>query len=105
MSQTESHANVPAAKNYSAPPTWPGALSATPWWPSGCRLRRLLGAFGALVRRLEDAVHAGVQSEKAPFYRWFEDGTLNESWNCLDRQVDAGLGQKVAIVFEADLHC
>ena len=38
----------------------------------------------------------------APFYKWFEDGTLNVSWNCLDRQVERGLGDKVAIIFEAD---
>ena len=38
----------------------------------------------------------------APFFKWFEDGTLNASYNCLDRQVEAGLGDKVAIIFEAD---
>ena len=43
-----------------------------------------------------------LNSSKAPFYTWFEDGTLNVSYNCLDRQVAAGLGDKVAIVFEAD---
>ncbi|MDE2599807.1 MAG: acetate--CoA ligase [Rhodocyclaceae bacterium] len=38
----------------------------------------------------------------APTYQWFTDGKLNASWNCLDRQVDAGLGDKVALIFEAD---
>jgi acetyl-CoA synthetase len=38
----------------------------------------------------------------APFFKWFEDGTLNVSYNCLDRQVSAGLGRKTAIIFEAD---
>ena len=38
----------------------------------------------------------------APFYKWFEDGKLNVSYNCLDRQVNAGQGDKVAIIFEAD---
>jgi len=38
----------------------------------------------------------------APFFKWFEDGTLNVSYNCLDRQVSAGLGNKTAIIFEAD---
>jgi acetyl-CoA synthetase len=32
----------------------------------------------------------------APFYKWFEDGKLNASFNCLDRHVDAGRGGKVA---------
>jgi acetyl-CoA synthetase len=31
-----------------------------------------------------------------PFYRWFADGTLNASQNCLDRHVDAGHGDRVA---------
>jgi acetyl-CoA synthetase len=44
----------------------------------------------------------GLDESNAPFFKWFEDGTLNASYNCLDRQVDAGLGDKVAIIFEAD---
>ena len=43
-----------------------------------------------------------LDESKAPFFKWFEDGTLNVSYNCLDKQVDAGLGEKVAIIFEAD---
>jgi acetyl-CoA synthetase len=31
-----------------------------------------------------------------PFYKWFEGGTLNASYNCLDRHVEAGLGERVA---------
>ncbi|HEX3140923.1 MAG TPA: acetate--CoA ligase, partial [Rhizobacter sp.] len=43
-----------------------------------------------------------LNSGEAPFFKWFEDGTLNVSYNCLDMQVEAGLGDKVAIIFEAD---
>ena len=43
-----------------------------------------------------------LNATDAPFYKWFEDGTLNASYNCLDRQVEAGLGDKVALIFEAD---
>ncbi len=43
-----------------------------------------------------------LDASEAPFFKWFEDGTLNASYNCLDRQVDAGLGDKVALIFEAD---
>ncbi|MEK7736867.1 MAG: acetyl-coenzyme A synthetase N-terminal domain-containing protein, partial [Pseudomonadota bacterium] len=43
-----------------------------------------------------------LDESAAPFYKWFADGTLNVSYNCLDRNVDAGLGDKVAIIFEAD---
>ncbi|RKP57568.1 acetate--CoA ligase [Pararobbsia silviterrae] len=44
----------------------------------------------------------GLDESNAPFYKWFEDGTLNVSYNCLDRNVEAGLGERTAIVFEAD---
>jgi acetyl-CoA synthetase len=43
-----------------------------------------------------------LDESKAPTYEWFTDGKLNASWNCLDRQVNAGLGDKVALIFEAD---
>ena len=43
-----------------------------------------------------------LDETEAPFYKWFADGTLNVSFNCLDRQVDGGLGDKIAIIFEAD---
>jgi acetyl-CoA synthetase len=31
-----------------------------------------------------------------PFFRWFADGKLNASYNCLDRHVEAGRGNRVA---------
>ena len=43
-----------------------------------------------------------LNDSEAPFYKWFEDGTLNASYNCLDRQIEAGLGERVALIFEAD---
>jgi len=43
-----------------------------------------------------------LDESNAPFFKWFEDGTLNVSYNCLDRNVEAGLGKKTAIIFEAD---
>ncbi|MDO8347241.1 MAG: acetate--CoA ligase, partial [Rugosibacter sp.] len=43
-----------------------------------------------------------LDESNAPFYRWFADGKLNVSYNCLDRNIEAGLGDKVAIIFEAD---
>ncbi|HLO95176.1 MAG TPA: acetate--CoA ligase, partial [Burkholderiaceae bacterium] len=39
---------------------------------------------------------------QAPFFKWFEDGTLNVSYNCLDRNIERGLGDKTALIFEAD---
>ena len=43
-----------------------------------------------------------LDESNAPFFKWFADGKLNVSYNCLDRNVEAGLGDKVAIIFEAD---
>jgi acetyl-CoA synthetase len=43
-----------------------------------------------------------LDESEAPFYKWFADGKLNVSYNCLDKNVEAGLGDKVAIIFEAD---
>jgi acetyl-CoA synthetase len=38
----------------------------------------------------------GLNDSNPPFYKWFEDGKLNVSFNCLDRHVEAGLGDRVA---------
>lgn len=43
-----------------------------------------------------------LDESNAPFFKWFEDGKLNVSYNCLDRNVERGLGDKTAIIFEAD---
>jgi acetyl-CoA synthetase len=37
-----------------------------------------------------------------PFATWFADGTLNAAYNCLDRHVEAGLGDRVAFYFEGE---
>ncbi len=42
-----------------------------------------------------------LDETNAPFYRWFDDGELNASYNCLDRHL-ATQPDKVAIIFEAD---
>jgi acetyl-CoA synthetase len=38
----------------------------------------------------------------APFAKWFADGELNVSYNCLDRHVEAGWGKRVALFFEGE---
>jgi acetyl-CoA synthetase len=37
-----------------------------------------------------------------PRIRWFEDGVLNATVNCLDRHVEAGHGDRTAIIWEGD---
>jgi acetyl-CoA synthetase len=43
-----------------------------------------------------------LDESQAPFFKWFADGTLNASYNCLDRNIERGLGDKTALIFEAD---
>jgi acetyl-CoA synthetase len=38
-----------------------------------------------------------LDESRPPFFTWFADGTLNASQNCLDRHVDAGRGDRVAL--------
>jgi acetyl-CoA synthetase len=59
------------------------------------RLARELISWRTPFRRV-------LNADTPPFFKWFEDGTLNASYNCLDRNVEAGLGDKTAIIFEAD---
>ena len=42
-----------------------------------------------------------LNDENPPFYKWFEDGKLNASFNCLDRHLQTQ-PNKTAIIFEAD---
>ena len=43
-----------------------------------------------------------LDESEAPFYKWFSDGKLNVSYNCLDRNLENGNADKTAIIFEAD---
>ncbi|HWU66141.1 MAG TPA: acetate--CoA ligase [Methylophilus sp.] len=42
-----------------------------------------------------------LNEDNAPFYKWFEDGELNVSANCLDKHLQT-IPNKTAIIFEAD---
>src|SRR6266581_3010665 len=42
-----------------------------------------------------------LDESNAPFFKWFRDGELNASYNCLDRHLKTQ-GHKTAIIFEAD---
>lgn len=43
-----------------------------------------------------------LDESEAPFYKWFGDGKLNVSYNCLDRNLENGNADKTAVIFEAD---
>jgi acetyl-CoA synthetase len=43
-----------------------------------------------------------LDDSNAPFYTWFADGTINASYNCLDRHVLAGQGDRVAFCWRGE---
>ncbi|TXH90752.1 MAG: acetate--CoA ligase [Rhodoferax sp.] len=43
-----------------------------------------------------------LDESNAPFYKWFDDGELNASANCLDKHMGTPTENKVAVIFEAD---
>ena len=63
------------------------------------------GFWGRMAREnlqwQQPFTHA-LDDSQAPFYKWFDDGRLNVSFNCLDVHVQADKGDKTAIVFETD---
>ena len=43
-----------------------------------------------------------LDDSEEPFYEWFADGTLNASYNCVDRHVESGAKNRVAIKWEGE---
>ncbi len=43
-----------------------------------------------------------LDESNKPFYKWFADGELNASYNCLDRHLGTPTENRTAIIFEAD---
>ncbi len=39
--------------------------------------------------------------DRAPLYEWFADGQLNACWNAVDRHVEAGHGNRIAIIHDS----
>ncbi|MFW0179424.1 AMP-binding protein [Rothia sp. P7208] len=52
--------------------------------------------------RLVDVREDGVQEFSVPTIKWFEGGQLNVAYNCVDRHVEQGFGDKVALFFEGE---
>jgi acetyl-CoA synthetase len=61
------------------------------WWE---RQARELHWFTPWEQVLDDS--------NPPFYKWFVGGTLNVSYNCLDRHVEAGRGDRVAFYWHGE---
>ncbi|WKK26944.1 acetate--CoA ligase [Streptomyces olivoreticuli] len=63
-----------------------------------------LGFWAAQARRLswETEPTETLDWSNPPFAKWFADGRLNVAYNCVDRHVENGLGDRVAIHFEGE---
>ena len=42
-----------------------------------------------------------ARRQRPPFYRWFPDGEINVAHNALDRHVDAGPGDRAALIYDS----
>ena len=42
-----------------------------------------------------------LNDDNPPFYRWFEGGTLNTCYNALDRHIDEGRGDQLALIYDS----
>ena len=40
---------------------------------------------------------------RAPLYEWFSDGRVNTCWNAVDRHVEAGHGERIAIIHDSPI--
>ena len=43
-----------------------------------------------------------LDTQDAPFFKWFKEGKLNITYNCLDRHIKNGLGGKTALIWEGE---
>ncbi len=66
--------------------------------------RDRLGFWAAQADRLswQTPFSQVLDFSDAPFAKWFVDGKLNVAYNCVDRHVEAGLGERVAIHWEGE---
>ena len=43
-----------------------------------------------------------LERGEEPFFKWFTEGKLNITYNCLDRHIKNGLGNKIALIWEGE---
>ncbi|MGH8117434.1 MAG: AMP-binding protein, partial [Rhodanobacteraceae bacterium] len=44
-----------------------------------------------------------LDDSRKPFYRWFTGGVLNTCYNCVDRHVEKGRGEQLALIYDSPL--
>src|SRR6266542_633025 len=79
-------AHFTARASLTDPAVYEEAADGPAWWAEQARQR--LDWHTDFTTVLDDS--------NPPFFKWFSDGKLNVSYNCLDRHVIAGRGARVA---------
>ncbi len=86
--------------------TNPALLNETDWTEE-----ERLAFWDTAARRLDwsedwhtthSSTGVDAAARRGPELRWFEGGKLNAAYNCVDRHVEAGRGNKVALYFEGE---
>ncbi|MBN8292743.1 propionyl-CoA synthetase [Rhodobacter sp. NTK016B] len=50
-----------------------------------------------------EAPSTALFSDNAPLYEWFKDAQVNTCWNAVDRHVEAGRGEQLAIIHDSPI--
>ncbi|WP_241968240.1 acetate--CoA ligase, partial [Streptomyces sp. ICBB 8177] len=104
MSSNESLANLlKEERRFTPPETLAASANVTAQAYDQAAADRL-GFWAEQARRLSWATEPQqtLDWSNAPFAKWFADGELNVAYNCVDRHVEAGLGDRVALHFEGE---
>ena len=103
MSTTSIDSLLHEDRRFAPSPEFAAAAVASPALYDEARADRL-GFWAERARELHwhTPFTQTLDWSKAPFARWFADGELNVAFNCLDRHVLAGNGDRVAIHWEGE---
>jgi acetyl-CoA synthetase len=98
---TETHAQAPSS--YPPPEDFAAHANATAEKYKAAEADRL-GFWAEQANRLswETPFDEVLDWSEAPFAKWFSGGKLNVAYNCVDRHVEAGNGDRVAIHWEGE---
>ena len=98
MSEAEIENLMAERRTFAPDPPFSGQANAGAdlYEEAEARLRRLLGAPGARAVSWSDTPFDKTLEWEPPFAKWFIGGKLNLAYNCIDRHVENGLGDKVA---------
>jgi acetyl-CoA synthetase len=104
LSSNESLANLLKEERRFTPPAELAAAANVTADAYAAAKEDRLGFWAAQARRLSWAKEPTetLDWSNPPFAKWFADGELNVAYNCVDRHVEAGNGDRVAIHFEGE---